>query len=201
MAILFVLQIVIYNSIMSKLNGRALRMVQWLHSLDFEILGNCIKGKGMITYLSIVGYMYLVAPFITLILWAFYIFKDAAKNDQSLDFKNPVFLGAISILLIGLAIFLAITAITKISWNNYRFKLSHMILFLVAYLAFTSWQFVIVFSSIRDDFKFQGISSIFLTQSGMLMTALVYINLYENKFNLIYFLTKFMKKDGEKPDP
>jgi hypothetical protein len=35
----------------------------------------------------------------------------------------------------------------------------------------------------------------------MLMTALVYINLYENKFNLIYFLTKFMKKDGEKPDP
>ena len=35
----------------------------------------------------------------------------------------------------------------------------------------------------------------------MLMTAMVYLNLYENKFNLVYFLNKFVKKTGEKPDP
>lgn len=60
---------------------------------------------------------------------------------------------------------------------------------------------MIVFSSIHGDFEFQAISAVFLTQSGMIMTAMVYLNLYENKFNLIYFLTKFMKKDGDKPDP
>jgi len=60
---------------------------------------------------------------------------------------------------------------------------------------------MVVFSSIHEDFDFHGISAIFLTQSGMIMTAMVYLNLYENKFNLIFFLTKFMKKDGAKPDP
>ena len=74
--------------------------------------------------------------------------------------------------------------------------MSHSILFLVSYIAFTSWQFMIVFSSIEDDFDFKAISSVFLTQSGMIMTVMVYLNLYENKFNLRYFLTKFMKRDG-----
>ena len=110
-------------------------------------------------------------------------------------------MASISILLLGLSVFLIMTAINKISWNNYRFKMSHMILFLVSYIAFTSWQFMIVFSSIEDDFDFKAISAVFLTQSGMVMTAMVYLNLYENKFNLIFFLTKFMKSDGEKPDP
>lgn len=110
-------------------------------------------------------------------------------------------MAAISILLIGLAIFLVMTAITKISWNNYRFKLSHSIIMLVAYASFTAWQFMIVFASVYGEFEFQGISAVFLTQSGMIMTALVYINLYENKFNLVYFLDKFIKKSGETPDP
>ena len=35
----------------------------------------------------------------------------------------------------------------------------------------------------------------------MIMTGMVYLNLYENKFNLVYFLDKFVKKTGEKPDP
>ena len=32
------------------------------------------------------------------------------------------------------------------------------------------------------------------------MCILVYLNLYENKFNLIYFMNRFIKKDGPKPD-
>ena len=107
--------------------------------MDFEILGNHVKSGFIVTYLSIVGYVYLLCPFITLILWAVFMLKDAAKNEQVLDHSNPVFLAAISILLIGLAVFLAMTAITKISWNNYRFKLSHSILFMFAYAAFTAW--------------------------------------------------------------
>ena len=72
-------------------------------------------------------------------------------------------MGCISILLIGIAIFMAMTAVTKISWNNYRFKLSHAILFLIAYMSFTSWQFSIMFASIYGKFEFQGISAVFLT--------------------------------------
>ena len=33
------------------------------------------------------------------------------------------------------------------------------------------------------------------------MCAIIYTNLYENKFNLLYFLDKFIKKGGPKPDP
>ena len=116
------------------------------------------------------------------------------SNNDSIDISDYiVFLAAISILLIGLALFLSMTAVTKISWNNYRFKISHSVLFMIAYACFTAWQFTIVFASIYGDFEFQAISAVFLTQSGMVMTALVYLNLYENKFNLIYFLSKFIK--------
>lgn len=193
MCLLFVCQVIIYNNLMSKLNGRFLRMIQWIHFMDFEILGNTVKSGFVVTYLTIIGYFYLITPFITLILWIVYMMVDAAKNEQKLNHENGVFMAAISILLIGIALFLAMTAITKISWNNYRFKVSHSIIFLVAYTCFTAWQFTIVFASIYGDFEFQGISSVFLTQSGMIMTALVYLNLYENKFNLIYFLSKFIK--------
>ena len=65
---------------MTKMNGRFLRMIQWVHYLDFEILGNVIKSGFVVTYLSIVGYIYLLTPFITLILWAVYMYVDASKN-------------------------------------------------------------------------------------------------------------------------
>ena len=114
-------------------------MIQWVHFQDFEILGNVVKSGFVCTWMSIVGYVYICAPFITLILWAVYMYIDASKNNQDVDHKNPVFMGCISILLIGIALFLAMTAVTKISWNNYRFKISHAIIMLFAYLAFTAW--------------------------------------------------------------
>ena len=42
---------------------------------------------------------------------------------------------------------------------------------------------------------------IFLTQSFVVMSIVVYLNLYENKFNLIYFLDIFMSEGGKTPDP
>lgn len=74
-----------------------------------------------------------------------------------------------------------------------------MIIFLFAFMTVTAWQFSIAFASMFERFNFQGISIIFLTQSGIIATICIYINLYENKFNLLYFLTKFMKK-GQKED-
>ena len=34
-----------------------------------------------------------------------------------------------------------------------------------------------------------------------MVSVLVYLNLYENKFNLMYFLSRFMRKKGNLPDP
>ena len=48
-------------------------------------------------------------------------------------------MGSISIILIAIAVFLAMTAVNKISWNNYRFKGSHLTMFIIAYASFTSW--------------------------------------------------------------
>lgn len=109
-------------------------------------------------------------------------------------------MGAISVLLLSITIIASLITISKIRWNNYRFKLSHMIIFLLSWVTFTIWQFTIMFSSIADNFNFSGISAVFLTQSGIVTCVLIYINLYENKFNLIYFMNRFLKKSGDMPD-
>jgi len=112
-------------------------------------------------------------------------------------------MGAISVLLIGLGLILFMMMMMKIRWNNYRFKASHLIILSLSMLCITAWQFTVTFTSVYESFSFQGISTVFLTQSGVLATITVYINLYENKFNLSYFLTKFMKKGDREdaPDP
>jgi len=140
-------------------------------------------------------------PILTLILWGAYLFNNSAKKDKDLDYKNYEFLGGISVYLIGTGLILCILMMKKISWNNYRFKLNHMVVLGLAYIMFTVWQFMVTFASIEKDYSYKGLSTVMLTQSGVIMCALIYVNLYENKFNLIYFLNKFVKKDGPLPDP
>lgn len=139
MALLFVIQIFFFHAILGKMNGRLFRMKAWVHSLDFEVMGNVVKSDCTVTYLTIIGYFYVFMPFITLILWLVYMLKDAGTNEREYNHKNPVFVGAISIFLLGIAVCLAILAVTKITWNNYRFKPRHLLIFLVAYLSFSSW--------------------------------------------------------------
>jgi hypothetical protein len=112
-------------------------------------------------------------------------------------------MGAISVALLGTAFIGILFAFQKLKWNNYRFKKTHMCARLFSMLCFVAWQFSITFASIYMAFNFQGLSAVFLTQSGVIATIIVYLNLYENKFNLSYFLTKFMKKGErhERPDP
>lgn len=43
LAFLFVAQVYIFVKMLGKLNGRFLRMNQFVHSLDFAILGNGVK--------------------------------------------------------------------------------------------------------------------------------------------------------------
>ena len=81
MVLLFIIQIMIYNTMMTRLNGRFLRMVQWVHYQDFEILGNVVKSGFVVTWMSIIGYVYIITPFISLILWAVYMYVDSSKNE------------------------------------------------------------------------------------------------------------------------
>jgi len=56
-------------------------MAQWIHYQDFEILGNVVKPDRWVNYLSIVGYSYLIFPFVTLLLWCFSLAKDSGKYE------------------------------------------------------------------------------------------------------------------------
>ena len=120
-------------------NGRILRMPQWIHSLNFAILGNQVKSPFVTNYLTVVGYTYMVFPFVTLFLWVALLVKDASKNGAKLDLANSTFITAISILLLGLALILWLLSMTKIAWNNHRFKLRHMIMLASAYVLLTAW--------------------------------------------------------------
>lgn len=184
-------------------NGRILRLPQWVHSLDFAILGNKVKSPFVTYYLTVIGYSYIVFPFITLVLWVALLIKDASKNDAKLDLANSTFIGAISVLLLGLALVLWLLTMTKIFWNNHRFKLSHMLMLSLAYVLLTAWQFMVMLSSIDGAFSFKALAAVLLTQSGMVMSVLVYLNLYENKFNLLYFMEKFVERGdaSDIPDP
>ena len=89
MALLFIIQIIFFNALMGKMNGRFLRMGQWLHNQNYEILGNTVKSRGLISYMSIVGYFYILTPFVTLLLWFIFMIKDAGSNNREYNLKNP----------------------------------------------------------------------------------------------------------------
>ena len=124
---------------MNRLNGRFTRMVQWIHSLDFEIFGNTIKSNAFVIYYSIVGYSYLVWPLICLTLWAAVVIKDGTTRGQILNIDNSKLMAGISIFLLGFCFITIINVALKITWNNYRFKALHLIISLSVYFAFTAW--------------------------------------------------------------
>ena len=80
---------------MGRLNGRFLRLIQWVHWLDFEIFGKGYKSTGWVVYLYMIGLSYLLYPFLTMILWIAYLANDAKKvadrfGFDSIDHRNPV---------------------------------------------------------------------------------------------------------------
>ena len=128
----------------------------------------------MVTFMSIIGYTYILLPAVTLLLWGISVLAQTSNKGGDLDYKNYEFVGGISVFLLGVAVALFVTALSKISWNNYRLKLTHMVFFLVAYALFTSWQFLQMFHAIDEEFSFVSLSTVFLTQSGIFLTLLVY---------------------------
>ena len=151
MGVLMVLQFLFFIIMMGRLNGRPMRMVQWAHFLDFEILGNIVKPPRWITYISVIGYSYMIYPFVTLLLWFSVLLKDSSKLSDlpgyGFDYTNPRLMGALSVLLVGVALVSFLIVMMKIQWNNYRFKYSHMLILILAMVLFTAWQFMITFAS------------------------------------------------------
>ena len=70
-------------------------MIQWVHFLDFEILGKTDfetltktkkpKNYCVVICLCIVGYSYIIFPVLTLLLWGVFMFNNAAKDGKTLD--------------------------------------------------------------------------------------------------------------------
>jgi uncharacterized membrane protein len=102
-----------------------------------------------------------------------------------------------SVLLVGLSTLLLMLAVMKIRWNNWRFKSNHMTMLIVSYVLFTLWQYIALLSSDLSSFAFYGLSSLFMTQNGFVLTVYIFLNINTNRFTLFYFLNKFTKKDGQ----
>lgn len=49
-ALLIIAQIFFMVGMFGNLNGRFLRMQQWIHSLDFDVFGNAVKPPMIMTY-------------------------------------------------------------------------------------------------------------------------------------------------------
>lgn len=181
LCLLLVVQIFCFAFLMDKINGRVTQMRNFFQHLMFDLFGH-EKPNGLVTYLLIVGYSFLIMPFATLIVWAAILFSQGHPN------------AAASVILLGLSALLLVYGILKIKWNNWRFKNSHLQIILVQYLLVTAWQFIMAFR--KDKNNFVVLSAVFLTQNGLCATIAVFLNLKVAKFNLFSIIQKHLRTDG-----
>ena len=186
LCLLLVVQIFCFAFIMDKINGRVFQMRNYFQYLTFDLFGH-EKPDGLVTYLLIVGYSFLIMPFVTIIVWAVTLFVEGHPKAGA------------SVFLLGLAALLLVYGILKIKWNNWRFKNSHLWIILVQYLLVTTWQFIMAFRNNQNNFVV--LSATFLTQNGLCATLVMFLNLKVAKFNLYNIIQKHLRTTGEDIDP
>ena len=74
--------------------------------------------------------------------------------------------------------------------------MSHLALLLVSFVLFTIWQYLTLLSADMSSYAYYGLSACFMTHNGFVLTIYIFLNISTNKFNLFYFLDKYVKKDG-----
>lgn len=99
----------------------------------------------------------------------------------------------ISILCVGISTSLLVCALLKVRYNNWRFKTQHLVMLILSYLVFFGWIVTLLISAKNEYFTFYAASAIFMTQNGIVATVGLTLNMHSNKFNLVYFIERFMK--------
>jgi len=222
MVLLLAVSIACFFMTLTTINGRMSRIDQYVHNYDFEITEYKEKADrgAFYLYLTTISYYYMFLPFVVVIYWGLLLIydswqdsKDAAtaeavvcdtddaicESDKLIMAKHVAkqYIGGLSVLLIGLSTLLLILAVSKIRWNNWRFKSNHLTMLIISYILFTLWQYIALLSSDLSSFAFYGLSSLFMTQNGFVITLYIFLNINTNRFTLFFFLNKFTKKDGQ----
>jgi len=187
---------------MNRLNGRPFRTEQFFRNQKNDLWGMSSQRDSMINYLRVISWSYLVLPLVTVLYWGGLIIFDSAMDDKNTEAGNENFLGGLSIILVGGAAITCTYTIMKVNWNNWRFKLAHMIWLSVSFSLFTLWQYVSSLGGGNSKFiEYLGLSVLFLTTNGLIVIAAIFLNLNKQLFNMRKMLEKYIPTDGDKPDP
>lgn len=69
MALFFLMQLIFFTVLFSRLNGRFLRMEPYVAALEIPLFGNTFKPMLVTVYYIVIGYFYLILPIVTVLFW------------------------------------------------------------------------------------------------------------------------------------
>ena len=170
-------------------------MEQYVAAMNVPLCGNTFKPAMVNAYYITVGYFYLVLPVITIIFWGVCLLMSGLKAGTVSSEDFTALLPGISVLAVGLAIFLFLYSVIQVRYNNWRFKTVNLVTLIISYLLFFGWIVTLLISSRNEYFTFYAASAVFMTQNGIVATVGLTLNMHSNKFNLVYFIEKFMKNN------
>jgi len=128
---------------------------------------------------------YCIAPILVLIGWFDLIYFVRVQEDES-----PI--PAWATLIVGLAYLVFGFDVMTLIWNRYHFSLANAILTAVAVVLLTLYQSLVIFGY-DDQEKFLPYSAIFLCFNVLFMTAIVYLDNYEDFEDVLDLLKKYFK--------
>ncbi len=142
-----------------------MRLRQFLTNRHFSL----IKNEGLIrcvnTFLKALCWIFIMLPVISLLVWSVGLILSRKKNGESI-------IGGIAVLLVGLSLLSFAYSIFKIKWNHYRMTKPNMISLCLAFIFFTTYQFVATLMTQT----FFGYSAVFLSTNALLIIFLVFLN-------------------------
>jgi hypothetical protein len=133
LGILLVVQLCCALNLLHRLNGRPWRMDSFFHFVPMDL--ELAQSQFVNVYLRVVGWSMLVAPLITLIVWSIIL----TYNNETDPLKAQYMGAGTSVFLLGLTAGLTGYNVLRIRWNNFRMKITHMIIAGVTYFLFTLW--------------------------------------------------------------
>lgn len=179
---------------LDKLRGKPGKLSNWLLFRKLEIFKNEAHNTERVTNFMYFAMMaYLVMPIFILVMWSLLIIYDNSQEDV------PVTAG-LCILIVGLGVILFVTSILKVKWNNFRFKVSNMILMLSAFILITIYQILVVFGHVYEE-KFFPYSALFLNFNVFILSMAIYLSKFDKNSDIKSIFDKAFPPRNIKIDP
>ena len=179
---------------LDKLRGRPGKLSNWLLFRKLEIFKNEAHNTERVTNFMYFAMMaYLVMPIFILVMWSLLIIYDNSQEDVPLT-------AGLCILIVGLGVILFVTSILKVKWNNFRFKVSNMILMLSAFILITIYQILVVFGHEYEE-KFFPYSALFLNFNVFILALAIYLSKFDKDSDMKSIFDKAFPPRNIQIDP